>query len=205
MLLGEERREKRDLRRMRVGRRKGGRWRKGRLDFPRDGIVRMQWQGQGTDRAAILEETQGRGLGERWGEKGQGREVEGREDTAERQAKRWGDRESVGEQGRGEEVGNVTGASGWGAGRWPVACGLSPLSLRGGSKQELQGHPASLGCWESCECGGRGHCPQLRQGTSSPHWRRETGWAPRQALSVPLTPHRDLHPLLTPTPTQEWR
>lgn len=97
------------------GSREGGRWRKERLK-----MVRMQWQGQGKDRAAILEKTQGRGLGERWEEKGQGIEVEGREDIGERQAKQWGDRESVGEQGRGEEVGNVTGASGWGAGEVAV-------------------------------------------------------------------------------------
>lgn len=39
-------------------------------------------------------------------------EAEGRE-KRQRETKRWGDRGSVGEQGRGEEVGNVTGASGW--------------------------------------------------------------------------------------------
>lgn len=59
-------------------------------------------------------------MGERWEEKGHGIEVEGREDIGEREAKWWGDRESEGEQGRGEEVGNVTGASGWGAGEVAV-------------------------------------------------------------------------------------
>lgn len=95
------------------------------------------------------------------------------------------------------------GLGSWGGGQWPAVS--APCHCVRGSKQELQGHPASLGCWESWECGGRGdRLPEVRGTAPSsnrepaiPSGEERQGGQPRQVLWVPLVPHQDLHPSLT--------